>query len=393
MVKISATVRRPDSDGKGKVVYLVENESGRILIESGVIATRNEMLNKFRPLIVHGLKILYCILESYGKEGKTFTLNDVAERFRKEETELHSYGMRIMNAGVNFAAYDDVAVIGRYFRSDFKTGNRYEGTDSDNILGYIWHIQDSLRKDGRVNTANSYRSVLNSLADYAGTGTYTLRDMDANFITGYDSFLNEKEIEPSTRAFYMRTLKTILNRAKEEGRCSIMGSWFSGINMSVGKVGVKSEARALGREALQKIEEYDLSRHPSLRLARDLFMFSFYCKGMELADIALLRRGNVAEDWLTYRKRRHGTEQRVRLQPKALKIIEHYSGMGSDYLFPLLEEKGPAYLRAVSNKIGIALRDLGRMMECPIPLSFSVSRYSWQTLANRTNLTETLISG
>lgn len=58
---------------------------------------------------------------------------------------------------------------------------------------------------------------------------------------------------------------------------------------------VATRKRALPRETLRRISDADLSElHPKYALARDLFMFSFYTRGMSFVDMIYLRKATSA---------------------------------------------------------------------------------------------------
>lgn len=47
----------------------------------------------------------------------------------------------------------------------------------------------------------------------------------------------------------------------------------------------KRREESIDGNSIRKISEIDLSWDANIALARDLFMFGFYCRGMELSDI------------------------------------------------------------------------------------------------------------
>ncbi len=389
MIKLSVEVKRPGSTTeRGEVVFTLTRDGHKCEIPAGIRATKIEVRNTFRPLIIHGLKVLYCIIEDFTNTRGTFPLDEVATAFRRQETTLHSYDHRILTAGADFAIDSSIASVGRYFRSDFKTHSPHQTGDPDNILDYIWQRYLILKSQRHTGTVNSYRSLHNSLAAYLGDSSPRLDRIDANFITGYDRYLKSRGIEPATHAFYMRTLKTLLNQANAEGRCQMMGSWFADISTAVGPVGAKAAQKAIDPAHLRKVATLSLDVTSFLSLARDIFMFSFYCKGLELADIANLRPENVTDGYLTFRKRRRGIEQRIRLLPKARRILDRYRTPGAQYIFPLLENRGSDYFSTVRANVAGALREIGKMLG--IHLTFSASRYSWLTLTEQANPAENL---
>ena len=54
------------------------------------------------------------------------------------------------------------------------------------------------------------------------------------------------------------------------------------------------------------IKELDLSFEPQLELARDIFLFSFYTRGMSFIDMAHLKKSNLQNGILTYSRKKTG---------------------------------------------------------------------------------------
>ena len=75
-----------------------------------------------------------------------------------------------------------------------------------------------------------------------------------------------------------------------------------------------------------------------MALARDMFMFAFYCRGMELVDVVNLTKNNIRDGKLTYNRRSKGLLKTVTLDHNALAIIEQYKNCSSTYLFPIKED-------------------------------------------------------
>jgi len=103
----------------------------------------------------------------------------------------------------------------------------------------------------------------------------------------------------------------------------------------VSRTSQKSETDSLGIEVIQQIAKLDLADDRRLDLARDIFLFGFYAKGMELVDVANLKVENLNGNILTYHRRLKGKERTVMLGNAALSIIRKYHDKNRDYLFPL----------------------------------------------------------
>ena len=150
----------------------------------------------------------------------------------------------------------------------------------------------------------------------------------------YEHYLKNKGISLNTISFYMRILRATYNRAVEKGminQCYPFRYVYTGIE--------KTLKRALPFNAIKQIKELDLSSNPSLDFAKDMFLFSFYTRGMSFIDMAYLRKTNLQDGFLIYY--RHKTKQRLFIKWEACmqKIANKYTSTDSDFLLPIIKER------------------------------------------------------
>ena len=69
----------------------------------------------------------------------------------------------------------------------------------------------------------------------------------------------------------------------------------------------KTIKRAIPIKEIKVLKELDLSLKPSLDFARDMFMFSFYTRGMSFIDMAYLKKSDLQNGILTYHVERQGS--------------------------------------------------------------------------------------
>lgn len=151
--------------------------------------------------------------------------------------------------------------------------------------------------------------------------------------------------------------------------------------------------RALPRETLRRISDADLSElHPKYALARDLFMFSFYTRGMSFVDMIYLRKSDISDGVLTYKRKKTGQTLTLRIEPPLQRIIDRYNG-DSPYILPVLarDDSYRAY-RQQQRELNKFIRKIGAMLEISEPLTFYAARHSWATLARDCGTPLTVIS-
>ena len=90
----------------------------------------------------------------------------------------------------------------------------------------------------------------------------------------------------------------------------------------------KTLKRSLDPVVIKTLSAIELEKDSPLSLARDIFMFSFYTRGMSFVDIALLKKRHVFPGEICYR--RHKTDQlmRVGINKEISRILETARGDG-----------------------------------------------------------------
>ena len=107
----------------------------------------------------------------------------------------------------------------------------------------------------------------------------------------------------------MRILRAVYNRAVEKDLIEQKFPFkhvYTGIDKTV--------KRAIPLKTVKRIKELDLKMKPHLDYARDMFLFSFYTRGMSLCRYGILGKSRTCKNGiLTYRRRKTGQQLTVKL--------------------------------------------------------------------------------
>lgn len=90
---------------------------------------------------------------------------------------------------------------------------------------------------------------------------------------------------------------------------------------------VKTERQRLDYSDIMKLEKVKLTGLDAL--ARDMYIFSFYCGGIRFGDLCRLNKSNVSGDRLIYTVHKTRINRNIALREKALSIFKSYK-----YCFP-----------------------------------------------------------
>lgn len=359
-------------------------------VNSDIKGADEGVLQTERERIISQIRLLYCVIERREGQGEPFTIDDVVNDFRKALLGEESMADVIAKSRTNFPLRRDIISIGREFKGafqyEFPTPAKENG---DDLSAYILSLTQSLRNDRRNSLAHSFASLLSSLREFVKTDEIKFADIDAGFVRDYAGWLKQTGITESTQSFYLRTLRTILNKAQKDGLVEVSPEWFMEVNTRIYK---PSEIRdtKLSRDVLLKIENLDLPSNGPLALVRDMFMFGFYCEGMELVDIANLTTENIKDGLMVYRRRQKGVKKVVVLGREAKKIIKRYISPGQHYLFPLLGTSDHIMFSSVSNYVRQYLKTIGEKVGFP-QLTFSMNIGAYKSLMSSVNVSELLL--
>lgn len=254
-------------------------------------------------------------------------------------------------------------------------------------------VADKLAEQ-KIGIAKAYQATIRSLRAFCGTIEIRFSDIDFRFLSRYEHFLLSGGATRNTVAYYMRNLRSAYNRAKDEKVfIATEPAPFNRFKLSV----AKTIKRALPADSIRTLALSDLSSKPQLAYARDLFMASFYLRGMPFVDLIHLRRENVQNGHIVYSRRKTGVLVVVRIVPQLQTIIDRYK-TNSDYLFPCLSDcNTTAQQQYEMYRRGLFyynrhLKRLGIYLQLDVPLTGYVARHTWATQAKNKGASTTVIS-
>lgn len=244
------------------------------------------------------------------------------------------------------------------------------------------------KESSKHRTAEIYASAMNSFKRFHGKDI-AFSELTSNVIKDYERSLTESGLTRNTVGFYMRALRSLYNKAVAQ-RITEDNKPFKDVFTGV----CKTKKRALSLDKIQEIKELNLSATPKAEFARDVFLFSFYCRGMSFVDIAALKKKDVKNGVLTYIRRKTGRPISIKIEPPMMEIINQYPS-SNNYLLPIIKDETAAFrpqLLSASHTINAALKSIGQTLGLPIPLTMYVSRHTWASLANTHNIPLAVIS-
>lgn len=363
------------------------------------------MLNKSRALhdgryplvfqIIHRRrkKLIYTpyklFVEEFDAASSSVRFAAAAGHSRREVREMNEY-LKVKRQEIT-----DLAGQMEETRPGFTVGELVQSyhcrQDESYLFTYAGRHIATLEQGARHGTAAAYRSTMRSLGEFTDGVDVRFTEIDPQFVRSYRQFLIGRGVSSNTVCFYLRNLRSLYNQASADGIQVAPFYPFRTVPIRI----AKTAKRALSRESLQRIARFDLTGSPDLELARDLFLFSYYTRGMSFVDIVHLRKRNISGGIISYFRSKTKQHLQITVTQPLAKLIEKYAN-DSEYVFPLLAScaGGEVYgkYRSALGFINRRLKKIGQMLRLGMPLTTYVARHSWATAAKELGTPVSVIS-
>ena len=238
-------------------------------------------------------------------ERKTFILS-ICERIRWDVERLTKIDRELDANGLSYTADDVIEEFNRY-------AHEYS------LFNFMESIIAKLKQNGKVRTSETYKSTLNSFKKFREDEDIMLDCLTSEIMETYDAWHHKRGVAPNTISFYTRILRAVYNRAVEDDIIENRNPFrkvYTGVDKTV--------KRALPLPIIKKIKALDLSLNTSLDFARDLFLMSFYLRGMSFIDMAFLKKTDLKNGYVTYRRRKTGQQLIIEWTKEMQMILDKY---------------------------------------------------------------------
>ena len=303
-------------------------------------------------------------------------LRELAERIRNDRLRFARIVSELDNNGIGYTTDD---VVAKY----------NELTSRLSVQVYMQSIIRQQKAQGRVRTSETYAATMRSFMSFRGGKDISWDCVTPALVKSYELWLKAKGVPLNTISFYMRILRAVYSRAVNEGLATDQypfGQVYTGV--------AKTAKRGISTADITRVLHLDLSASPSRAFARDIFMFSFYTRGMSLIDIAKLKTDNIRNGVLTYQRSKTGQRISVKWRKEMQAIVDRYHKQDSDRLLHIITQETDIrkqYDSALHN-INYNLKKIGEAVGLSIPLTMYVARHSWASAASQSNIPLHVIS-
>ena len=262
--------------------------------------------------------------------------------------------------------------------------------NEQSLFNFMQSVITQLQQLGKQRTIETYQATLRSFMQFREGKDILLEEINSDIMLMYEAYLRNKGLTKNSTSFYMRILRAVYNRAIEKELTPNRNPFkqvYTGIDKTI--------KRAIRLKTIKQIKNLDLSLHPSLDFARDMFMFSFYTRGMSFIDMAYLKKQNLSNGILSYRRRKTGQQLFIRWEKCMQEIVDKYDNPQSTYLLPIIKPLNGDERTQYQNAMSIVnrkLKTIGAMVDIQLPLTMYTARHSWASVAKDKNIPISVIS-
>ena len=340
--------------------------------------------------MVHRIKSEYKIYNDEWDEANGQILLPAVSSSRRLPLEL-------IRANVNWEMQRLRKIVGELEQSDNKwslediTQQFVPSTDTNRSVFNFIHAQIQRKKQlGKVRSSETYQATLNSFMRFRKGIDLTFDMIDAELIELYEAEMLNQGLSRNTTSFYIRILRTNYRIAIEK-RLTNDNHPFKRVYCGMDKT-VK---RSISFTEIKRIKELELSHQPALDFARNMFLFSFYTRGMSFVDMAYLKKKDLKNGYLSYRRKKTGQLLTIEWTEQMEAILDKYKTNDTQYLLPIIIKEDGSERRQYQNqmrKINRKLKDISKLAKLGTSLSLYYSRHSWATIARGKEIPLAVIS-
>lgn len=302
------------------------------------------------------------VIPSSGDRG--VQLDAISENISQDVARLERIASRFVLSGKAFSTED---IIAEYRRQ----------VSARTLFTYMEGVISRLKINGKKRTSETYSAALHSFKLFRADEDIALEAITPEIIEDYQAWHVNRGNSVNTASFYLRILRAVYNRAVEDEivtNCRPFRHVYTGT--------CKTVKRALPIQLIRKINHLKLVG--KLDYARDIFILSFMLRGMSFIDMAYLRKSDLINGYIVYRRRKTGQLLTIKWTKDMQQILDKYPADTTQYLLPIIRKNNIkeywAY-RNAATRINCALKIVAKLAGIAMPLSMYVARHSWASAA------------
>lgn len=361
-----------------------------------VLDKRRAKSNGLYPVKV---QVVYRRVQKYYPTGKELTVDEWSRLPEAKNKTLKEVRESVENS-FSLVKYNVEALVERGGFS-FDALNLRLGKASGDTLNNAFKAKiERLLKNEQIGSMQIYHNTLNLIEEFAGKNV-AFDEVTIQWLKKCEQHWS-KDKNQTTIGIHFRNIRAIMNEARKSGVIKETQYPFGKDKYEIQTV--EGRKKALTTTQIAKIIKYEDGLEASERY-RDLWLFSFLCNGINIADMIKLKYSNIVDDEIyfirqkTERTTKMKREIRATITPQLQAIIDKWGTPRkhpNDYIFPYLKGDEDALKRNtitkdLTKRINKRIKRIGKFLELG-DISTYTARHSYATVLKRSGANIAYIS-
>jgi integrase len=344
------------------------------------------------------LRITYNREQKYFPLGKFLSIENwkiykLGKHRNKKLKELEIYLSTIENKAVKI-----IDNMERFSFAEFINLLNDKPLNKSSVLDALMERYKKLTDNKRISTALTYQYTIKSIEDYlkfTKRKKLTFSDTTPELLQSFEDWMTANDKSITTTGMFLRNLRTILNQAIEDGLLPRENYPFSKNKYQIPSA--RNTKKALTIENIKKFVEHPPKTESEAR-AKDLWLFSYLCNGVNMKDIAKLKYKNLDAKRISFVRAK--TERSTKAHQKNITairipeiniIIEKWGNKSTnpeDFVFPILSKNDTPEQEYNKTKQAIKTNNkytkrIGKELGFEMSLTTYTARHSFATVLKR----------
>ncbi|RZW44591.1 MAG: hypothetical protein EX263_10625, partial [Flavobacteriaceae bacterium] len=284
-VKTKLDTRRAKSDGTYNIIFKIRHQLSTYTINSGVAVYKNYW------------DLKKCEISTDHPNAKLLNLKLLNEFYKIEKAIL------ILDNDFTIEKLRDIV-----------KGN--PPNRSKSFERFAQELIDQMLAINNTGNAIVYRTAMNQFLDFCDKDIM-FTEIDYKLLDTYKHHLQLRGLKQNSISNYFRTIRAIYNKAMKHNLVDRNYYPFNDIT-------IKSERtakRAISKAEIKALRNINLDTYTAPWKALQYFMLSFFLRGISFTDLAYLKRSDVDQGRIHYKRRKTHKYYSIKLFEPANNII------------------------------------------------------------------------
>lgn len=311
-------------------------------------------------------------LQSFNSKAKSFRNKNIILQAILEKAETILTEMYREGVDLTFGEFD----------------RRY--TPIEKNMSLVDYVNDWCRyneKSKSYGTISAYKGSLKAWQDFNLTEDISFKEIDLDWIKRFELTMLSKE-NPTNPFRYLKELRTMFNNAEREEIISSAENPFK--RYSLGHLKKSPNPLYLSIDQVKELINWNPTPGSADWKAKNYFLFSLHCRGMNFSDMAELREEHIIDGHISIKRKKVDTPILISVNDdigSILKGFESYAPGKDGYLFPIYHsgldtgKKKDFQKRKYLSRTNERLRAFGKdVLEIKWNLSHGKARHTFANL-------------